>query len=38
MPKIDLSAVPLTYQPGYPPPHDVAVAGRWYRRLTALVG
>ena len=38
MPKIDISAVPLTNQTGYPPPHDVAVAGRWYRRLAGAGG
>jgi uncharacterized cupin superfamily protein len=33
MPKVDLEAIKETNATGYPPPHDVAVSGRWYRRL-----
>ena len=33
MPKIDLSSIEQVNRTGYPPPHDEAVAGRWYRRL-----
>lgn len=38
MPKIDLAAIPQTNRTGYPPPHDAAVAGRWYRRLSPAAG
>ena len=38
MPKIDLSAVEPTNRTGYPPPHNKAVAGRWYRRLAPAAG
>ena len=38
MPKLDLSAIPQTNATGYPPPHDAAVAGRWYRRLAPASG
>lgn len=33
MPKLNLDAIPPTNATGYPPPYDVEVAGRWYRRL-----
>jgi uncharacterized cupin superfamily protein len=38
MPKIDLAAIPQTNQTGYPPPFDVEVQGRWYRRLAPASG
>lgn len=38
MPKLDLAAIPRTNATGYPPPHDAAVAGRWYRRLAPASG
>lgn len=33
MPKLDLGTIERTNRTGYPPPHDAAVAGRWYQRL-----
>ncbi|MCX7863977.1 MAG: cupin domain-containing protein [Novosphingobium sp.] len=38
MPKLDLDAIPQTNATGYPPPFDLAVAGRWYRRLAPACG
>ncbi len=38
MPRIDLEALPQTNATGYPAPHDAAVAGRWYRRLSPAAG
>lgn len=38
MPKLDLAALPQTNATGYPAPHDMAVAGRWYRRLAPAAG
>lgn len=38
MPKVDLDAIAETNRTGYPPPHDAAVAGRWYRRLGPATG
>ena len=38
MPKIDLAAIAQTNVTGYPPPYDVAVQGRWYRRLAPESG
>lgn len=38
MPKLDLQAIRETNGTGYPPPHDQAVAGRWYRRLGPVAG
>ena len=38
MPKIDLEAIPQANRTGYPPPHDLAVAGRWVRRLAGPSG
>ena len=38
MPKLDLDTIPHTNATGYPPPYDVDVAGRWYRRLAPPAG
>jgi uncharacterized cupin superfamily protein len=38
MPKLDLEAIEQVNRTGYPPPHDGAVAGRWYRRLAPAGG
>jgi uncharacterized cupin superfamily protein len=38
MPKISLDAIPQTNATGYPPPFDVAVQERWYRRLAPVIG
>jgi uncharacterized cupin superfamily protein len=38
MPKIDLESIEQTNRTGYPPPHNEAVAGRWYRRLAPATG
>ncbi|WP_114228970.1 MULTISPECIES: cupin domain-containing protein [Sphingomonas] len=38
MPKLDLEAIEQVNRTGYPPPHDAAVAGRWYRRLAPPSG
>lgn len=38
MPKLDLDAIEQTNRTGYPPPHDAAVAGRWYRRIGRHAG
>ena len=38
MPKLDLDAIPQTNATGYPQPHDAAVQGRWYRRLSPASG
>lgn len=38
MPKIDLDSIEPTNATGYPPPHDAAVQGRWYRRLAPAGG
>ncbi len=38
MPKIDLEAAEQTNRTGYPPPHNAAVQGRWYRRLAPVAG
>ena len=36
--KVDLAAVEQTNRTGYPPPHDAAVAGRFYRRIGEFGG
>ena len=38
MPKLDLESIEQVNRTGYPPPHDQAVAGRWYRRLAPAGG
>lgn len=38
MPKIDLDALPMKSDTGYPPPFDAPVAGRWYRWLAPASG
>ncbi len=38
MPKLDLESIPQTNATGYPPPHDEAVQGRWYRRIGPAAG
>lgn len=38
MPKLDLDAIEEVNRTGYPPPHDHAVRGRWYRRLARAGG
>ena len=38
MPKVDLESIEQVNRTGYPPPHDEAVAGRWYRRLAPATG
>lgn len=38
MPKIDLNSIEQVNRTGYPPPHDRAVEGRWYRRLAPAAG
>jgi len=38
MPKLDLEAIEQVNRTGYPPPHDAAVQGRWYRRLAPPSG
>lgn len=38
MPKLDLESIPQTSATGYPPPYDVDVAGRLYRRLAPVAG
>jgi uncharacterized cupin superfamily protein len=38
MPKLDLEAIAREQRTGYPPPHDQAVKGRWYRRIGAALG
>lgn len=38
MPKLDLDALPLKNDTGYPAPFDRDVAGRWYRRLAPAGG
>lgn len=38
MPKVDLDAIPPSNATGYPPPYDVAVRGRWWRRLAPVLG
>lgn len=38
MPKIDLESLPQVNTTGYPSPYEVAVAGRWYRRLAPATG
>jgi uncharacterized cupin superfamily protein len=38
MPRLDLDSIPQANVTGYPPPHDAAVAGRWYRRLARAAG
>jgi len=38
MPKIYLDAIPQTNATGYPPPFNVEVQGRWYRRLAPATG
>ncbi|MDT8279013.1 MAG: cupin domain-containing protein [Erythrobacter sp.] len=38
MPKLELDAIPQSNATGYPPPHDAAVEGRWYRRLAPANG
>ncbi len=38
MPKLDLDAIEEVNRTGYPPPHDAAVRGRWYRRLAPAGG
>lgn len=38
MPKIDLNTIEQTNRTGYPPPHDAAVAGRFYRRIGEFGG
>jgi uncharacterized cupin superfamily protein len=38
MPKIDLTQIPESNRTGYPPPFDLAVAGRWVRRLAPATG
>lgn len=38
MPKLDLNAIEQVNRTGYPPPHNEAVQGRWYRRLAPASG
>ncbi|MBU6207991.1 MAG: cupin domain-containing protein [Alphaproteobacteria bacterium] len=38
MPKINLDAIPQANTTGYPPPFDVPVKARWYRRLAPVTG
>lgn len=38
MPKLNLDAIPQSNATGYPPPFDVPVQGRWYRRLAPASG
>lgn len=38
MPKVDLDSIPQSNATGYPPPFDVPVAGRWWRRLAPQLG
>ena len=38
MPKLPLETIPATNATGYPPPHDAAVQGRWYKRLAPVAG
>jgi len=38
MPKIHLDRIEQINRTGYPPPFDVPVAGRWYRRLGPASG
>ena len=38
MPKIDLAAIEQTNRTGYPPPFNLPVAGRHYRRLAPAMG
>jgi uncharacterized cupin superfamily protein len=38
MPKVDLESIEQMNRTGYPPPHNEAVAGRWYRRLAPAMG
>ena len=38
MPKLDLEAIPQDDRTGYPAPHNQAVKGRWYRRISAVAG
>lgn len=37
-PKLDLEAIPRDNRTGYPPPHNEAVSGRWYRRISTALG
>src|SRR5947209_17398171 len=38
MPKIDLDALEQTCRPGYPPPFNEPVAGRWQRKVGEAAG
>jgi uncharacterized cupin superfamily protein len=38
MPKIDIEAIEQSNATGYPAPFDVAVEGRWWRRLAPVAG
>lgn len=38
MPKLNLESIEQVNRTGYPPPHNEAVAGRWYRRLAPAGG
>jgi uncharacterized cupin superfamily protein len=38
MPKLNIDAIPPSNANGYPPPFDVPVAGRWWRRLAPAGG
>jgi uncharacterized cupin superfamily protein len=38
MPKVDLNAIEQVNRTGYPPPFNLDVAGRWYRRLAPAMG
>ena len=38
MPKLDLASIPQSNATGYPPPFDMAVKGRWWRRLAPAAG
>ncbi len=38
MPKVDLESIEQVNRTGYPSPHNVKVAGRWYRRLAPATG
>jgi uncharacterized cupin superfamily protein len=38
MPKLDLEDIPQSNGTGYPPPHNQAVQGRWWRRIAKAGG
>ncbi|HVL77694.1 MAG TPA: cupin domain-containing protein [Sphingomicrobium sp.] len=38
MPKVDLDSIEQTNRTGYPPPFDLQVQGRFYRRLAPATG